>query len=682
MKFLISYTIFSFLLYNAFSQSAIEISKGFENKKELAILELKKFTKNDTARVNALWDVIKYAIFLKQKESVKKYYDETLLLSRKLNYSKGLAKCYYWMALYCKSAKDSIKLIAFSDSLILLGTLNPNSKYLTRSKAMGLNLKGQYYNQKENYLKALPYFLESLKYFESNLSEDSEDLTKGNRKLLHYLYNDISSLYLSISNQENALEFYKKNILFSQMDTSDYLNVVESELQISNIYFEQKRYEDVKNCLKRIDKYMPNSEEIMLTMGYYRQKGKLFFTEQSYDSGYFNFKQALNYAEKVEHNNSISTCLYYLAQTCLKINKNTEALIYANRCLSLARLEDDKQQIAKALEVFSIYDYKIGNHKLAYDLLKQSIAINDSLFSISNNKQINTLKAVYETEKKENEIFLLQSEKKTQASDIKQKSTLNKILIGSAIGLILFSLLGYRNFKNKQKVSSQQQELQKQKITELEKDKQLSAIDAMLQGQEEERSRIAKDLHDGLGGMLSGTKLSFINMKENLVLTPENATQFDKSLSMLDNTIADLRKVAHNLMPEALVKFGLQEAVRDFCNSIQSSTNLKVVYQPLGDNRKLSNTAEVFTYRIIQELVNNAVKHANATQIIVQLTTNNNKVSIAVEDDGKGFDANALANSKGAGMDNIKYRVQYFNGTIDTVTSVGNGTSVNIELSV
>ena len=135
-------------------------------------------------------------------------------------------------------------------------------------------------------------------------------------------------------------------------------------------------------------------------------------------------------------------------------------------------------------------------------------------------------------------------------------------------------------------------------------------------------------------------------------------------------------------MPEALVKFGLQEAVRDFCNSTQSATNLKVVYQPLGENRKLSNTVEVFAYRIIQELVNNAVKHANATQIIVQLTTNNNKVGIAVEDNGKGFDVNSISNSKGAGIDNIKYRVQYFNGTIDTVTSVGNGTSINIELNI
>jgi two-component system, NarL family, sensor kinase len=264
----------------------------------------------------------------------------------------------------------------------------------------------------------------------------------------------------------------------------------------------------------------------------------------------------------------------------------------------------------------------------------------------------------------------------------KEKSTLNKILIGSAVGLLLIGLLGYRNFKSKQKVATQQQQLQQQQITELEKDKQLLAIDAMLKGQEEERSRIAKDLHDGLGGMLSGTKLSFINMKENLLLTPENATLFDKSISMLDNTIADLRKVAHNLMPEALVKFGLDEAVKDFCSSIQTSSTLKVVYQKIGENRKLTNTAEVFTYRIIQELVNNAVKHAAAKQIIVQLNMGSDKLHITVEDDGKGFDINNMANSKGAGMDNIKYRVQYFNGTLDIVTTPGSGTSVNIDLAV
>lgn len=168
-------------------------------------------------------------------------------------------------------------------------------------------------------------------------------------------------------------------------------------------------------------------------------------------------------------------------------------------------------------------------------------------------------------------------------------------------------------------------------------------------------------------------------MKENLLLTPENAIQFEKSLNMLDITIADLRKVAHNLMPEALVKFGLSDALRDFCNSIQQSTNITVDYQKLGVDRKINTTTETFIYRIIQELVNNAVKHAQAKEVMVQLAFTNNKIVITVEDNGKGY--NKSQTTTGDGLDNIAYRVQYLNGTIDTVTSLNNGTSVNIELN-
>jgi signal transduction histidine kinase len=204
----------------------------------------------------------------------------------------------------------------------------------------------------------------------------------------------------------------------------------------------------------------------------------------------------------------------------------------------------------------------------------------------------------------------------------------------------------------------------------------------MLKGQEEERSRIAKDLHDGLGGLLSGTKLSFMNVRETLSLSSEHVKHFDRSLSMLDNTIGDLRKVAQNLMPEALVKFGLQEALRDFCDTVQSSSGIQLLYQHFGERRKLDNTAKVFVYRIVQELINNVVKHAEATQVIVQLTTRMNKIEITVEDNGQGFDTSILDHTGGAGMANIKYRVQYLHGTTDIVSSPGNGTSVNIEVKV
>ena len=302
-----------------------------------------------------------------------------------------------------------------------------------------------------------------------------------------------------------------------------------------------------------------------------------------------------------------------------------------------------------------------GDYKNAYENLQNKFKYNDSLFSQKNKNAIAKLES-------EKEVLQLNAENK-------QKSTLNKVLVGSTVGLLLLGLLSYRNFRNRQK-------LQQSKITELEKDKQLSAVDAMLKGQEDERNRIAKDLHDGLGGMLSGVKISFSNMKENLIMSAENVTVFEQSISQLDSTISELRKIAHNLMPEALVRFGLNDAVKDFCTSIMTATHIHIIYESMGETRGLDNTANTYIYRIIQELINNAVKHGKPSQILVQLTTTPNKILITVEDDGKGIDLDKKALSKGIGLTNIKHRVNYFKGNVVFEPKKPQGTVVNIELNV
>ena len=133
----------------------------------------------------------------------------------------------------------------------------------------------------------------------------------------------------------------------------------------------------------------------------------------------------------------------------------------------------------------------------------------------------------------------------------------------------------------------------------------------MLKGEEQERTRLAKDLHDGLGGMLSGIKYSFQTMKGNLIMTPENKQAFERSMDMLDSSIKEMRRVAHNMMPEALVKFGLDTALSDFCNDINKTGALNVSYQSLGlENEIIEQTTAITIYRIVQELINNTMKHA------------------------------------------------------------------------
>jgi two-component system, NarL family, sensor kinase len=530
---------------------------------------------------------------------------------------------------------------------------------------------GTIYNVKSDFVNATDNFLKSVAFCEK------ERLYV----LLQKNYRKLSVLNISHKKYNESLNYMQKAMEAEKKDSADPLNHAENLLGIATCYkylekFEEseKNFNEAFAIYKAADYKFKMADVLCEMAALYDEKDLIKSIKISLEAQQIFDAVAPETITSINNMGNLGEKLFNVAANdsliqkfdAVEIKKNKNGILEAaERYLTKAIALSKKQSIAQAILYYSgvLADLQAfaGDYKNAFANLTYKIKYNDSLYSQENKNAIAKL---------ESEKSIIQLEAVN-----KQKSILNRILIGTTVGISLLGIIGYRNFQHRKK-------LQQQKIAELEKDKQLLAIDAMLKGQEEERSRIAKDLHDGLGGLLSGTKLSFINMKENLILTPENAIQFDKSLSMLDNTIADLRKVAHNLMPEALVKFGLQEAVRDFCNSIQSSTNLKVVYQQLGENRKLSNTVEVFTYRIIQELVNNAVKHAAAKQIIVQLTTNNNKVAIVVEDDGKGFDLNAIANNKGAGMENIKYRVQYLNGTIDTVTSAGDGTSVNIELMI
>jgi two-component system NarL family sensor kinase len=224
--------------------------------------------------------------------------------------------------------------------------------------------------------------------------------------------------------------------------------------------------------------------------------------------------------------------------------------------------------------------------------------------------------------------------------------------------------------------------LQKQQIRELQIEKELAITQSILNGQEEERKRLAKDLHDGLGGLLSGVKVSLATVKDNMVMSEEGVQVFERSLNMLDNSIGELRRIAHNMMPEALARFGLVHAVKDFCDSISISGVMSVSIQVVGAQRRLESSVEIILYRIIQELLNNALKHSEANKILVQLSFDVSSVMLTVEDDGKGFEKPLIENSSGAGWPNIKSRVAYLKGTIDVQTRPGEGTSFVIDVPV
>ena len=237
----------------------------------------------------------------------------------------------------------------------------------------------------------------------------------------------------------------------------------------------------------------------------------------------------------------------------------------------------------------------------------------------------------------------------------------------------IIGFLAYKNYQNKQK-------LQAQRIQELEIEKQLFATQALLQGQEDERSRMAKELHDGLGGLLSGVKLNLNNMQKKLIITEEDGAAFEKSIHLLDESISELRRVAHNLMPESILKFGLDGAISEFLQSMKNE-NLNIIYQSYHIENGLGKQLDISVYRIIQELVNNAIKHSGATEILVQVRKDEGLLVMDVEDNGKGFDSQSMSKESGMGLAGIKSRVNYWKGKLE-IDSGKSGTAVHVEIPV
>lgn len=391
------------------------------------------------------------------------------------------------------------------------------------------------------------------------------------------------------------------------------------------------------------------------------------------DSAYLAAKQSLDLSIAFNSSNFSAVNLSNLGYINQLKNNIDSAIYYYIKAEKTAKPPEYSgvRQIC-FLHLSECYEMK-KDYKKAFESAMKYAALSDSILNKGRTEAIDKMTLQFESKEKQAAIDLLEKEKKLSEERNRQKSLL---LFGmSFLFVVVFIIVGlairfyYQKLKQDKIISTQNKSLDQAKIKSLENAMRLTSVKAMLEGQEKERSRIARELHDSLGGLLSTIKLQ---LKNNEQIVNNKNTQ--KISQLLDEATNEVRTIAQNLQPSAIQQLGFIPAVSDLVNNNSRpgfSPKIKLQHYNVPEN--IEGPIALQFYRIIQEALNNAIRHAKAHEILIQINGEENGVSILIEDDGNGFEIEK--EFSGSGLKNIRKRVEFLQAEL-TLEATEKGTSV------
>lgn len=550
---------------------------------------------------------------------------------------------------------------------------------------------------------ALANARQSLPYFEK----------AGNRRSLAASLNNIGNCYNVWNDAPEAIRFYQEaNAIYESI--GEPANVIANLSNIGILLTRNHHYEQaeryLKDALERSQKadFTPGLADASINLGvleearreygkaieyfqtaatHYRQLGQINHLANTHSNigwgynllgDYDRALTELNTAQKLLDTLDLPRERANLAANFSAVHNNRGDYRLARQiaadALPAAEAVGDLTLKKRLLENLALSCEHLGDFAGASARYRQLREVERQMFDSEKNTQLLTLERQYETAKKDRQIL-------AQQLQIQQKSSQNRMLVllvfalsaaGIAVALWLRSRLRYNR-----RIAAQQAEIQAQRIREMQQEQKLLALDAMLNGQEEERKRIAKDLHDGLGGLLTTIKLHF-NVIQEQVRQLEALKVYQRAGEMIDDACDEVRRISHNMMPSALVRFGLVTALNDLAETLRASQQLDVSIQAANWHERPDETRETMLFRILQELIHNAVKHAEASKITVHLDSDDQQFSLRVEDNGKGFDPEQARKTSGLGLKSVESRVRYLGGTVQFDSAPGRGTAVTM----
>ncbi len=628
-----------------------------------SLLRVARTTTTATARVWALMEAGK-AISQTQADSALVYFGEALALAEKSSFERGIAKCRINRSVAFNN------LGRYKETITDCQVAIPICERLGMKKELvaTYNNLGNAWDYLGNRWQAIDAFSKALRAMEGVALPPHFPLTVRNNMARQY--DDLLLFDKAFGYAQKSLE--------EALAFGDSLQVAIALHHMASSALGMGRKAEALGYCRRVERLARDADDPILLVFALNNIAVLTYDKQP-DKAEKMMREALEISRKTGDLFGETAALESMARFSISKKEFPKAKKYALEGLENAQKEGMYDEIASCYLILS--DVSLGEGQIADYLHYRQLYkdIGDTLASNNLVHATQDLETKYETEKKEQQIVSLERERELQQLRLRQKNGLVWGFAGLSALLLLAGFLTVRNLRHRRRLAEQALKIQEQQITQLKQEQQLSVADAVLRSQEDERSRLARDLHDGLGGMLSGVKQALNGMKGNQILSETGAAALGQVIDDLDRSIGELRHIARNMMPEALVRFGLKDALRDYCDHLRINSSLEVHYQAFGLEIRLPQQTEVILFRIAQELLNNIVKHAEATQVLVQLMETDGRISLTVEDNGKGFDPEKLKQAPGVGWLNIQSRVEYLGGTLDLRTEQGKGTSVSVE---
>ncbi len=648
-------------------------------------------------------------------------FDKANAIYNSINEENKIATNYNYIGTMYKLVNKYNEALAYSKKAEQVHRRNKNLSELVND----LIDIGSIYSETDRKKEALNYYYEALNY-----NSQLNDETQRARLLIN-----TANILREQKNYSEASKYYDKAI-YTFNNVNDKVNVGIANVNLAIVYAEQFKYtQAISTIEKAVDAFIVAKFDRGVIFGY-NNIGGIYLRKGDYTNGLSSLQKAKDASIKSNNFSLMATILENQAYALTKLGRYKEAEKLFIEAENEARKNNNRTGVfGNIYDHWSMLDSAQNNFKEAYFHRRLFTQIKDSTQNATLSKQVNELQIKYETERKERqienlsrentinqlelnktklensnkqlalntselnnknkslqlkekesqlvnevlrtgakqqEVSLLSKENIIQKLAISQKNTLLAVTLILFFAIIIIGFLFYNRYKLKQEtILAQEKAAQRELITK-----------AVIDAEENERKRIASDLHDGVGQMFSAVKMNLNGLLSRIEM-PRAEDQFlaEKTLALVDESCKEVRVISHKMMPNFLLKSGIAADIKSFIDKIDAES-LKINFETEGFGNQLEYNEEVILYRVIQELVNNVIKHSQANTMSIALKKSKSHIYLALADNGNGFDYSKIEQFEGLGLKNLKIRVDYLKGIIKYGPNNPKGTKVTVEIPI